>query len=63
MNTEKIKKTNKMDTIQFRIDGDLKKEFIKACNKKDYNSSAVLREMIKDFINGKYININEVTDE
>lgn len=59
MNTDKIKKSNKTDTIQIRIDGDLKKEFIAVCDKQDYNYSAVLREMIKDFVSGKYININK----
>ena len=61
MNTDKIRKKNQTDTLQIRIDKLLKQAFIEACEQNGYSYSAVLREMIKDFISSKYININDST--
>ena len=61
MNIEKIKKRTQTDTLQIRIDAVLKSNFIAMCEANDYNYSAVLREMIKDFISNRYININDST--
>lgn len=61
MNIDKIKKPNQTDTLQIRIDKMLKQAFIEACEQHGYSYSAILREMIKDFISNKYININDST--
>lgn len=61
MNLDKIKKPSQNNTLQIRVTQHLKNDFIEACEKKGYSYSAVMREMIKDFISDKYININDST--
>lgn len=61
MDIEKIKKKVQTDTLQIRLDAALKQNFIYVCEAGDYSYSAVLREMIIDFISNRYININDST--
>ncbi len=61
MDIDKIKKSTQTETLQIRVDKVLKQAFIEACEQQGFSYSVILRAMIKDFINNKYININDST--